>query len=90
MTDPIEKAKDLSQALYLAEKAPEVQYVLDLLVDRVEELKEALENLLSAADGITPTEAEFLNKTATINQDDWDDWDEAVKNARDILNWSTQ
>ena len=88
MTNPIENAVAHSQALYLAGQARPTQDVLNALIDRAEELEAALENLIRAAEGITPTEAEFLNETATINQDDWDDWDEAVKNARDTLNWS--
>ena len=85
MIDPIEKAAALSQALYLEGKAPEIQYVLDILVDRVEELQATLENLLTVADGITPTEEELLNETAAIDQDCWDDWDEAVREAKEVL-----
>jgi len=85
MIDPIEKAKDLSQGLYLEGKAPEIQYVLDLLVDRVEELQAALDNLLTVADGITPTEEEFLEGRAVIDEDCWDDWDEAVHEAKEVL-----
>ena len=86
MTNPVENAVTLSQALYLAGKDTETQDILNDLIDHAEELEAVLENLIRAADGITPTEAEFLNETATINQDDWDDWDEAVKDARNILN----
>ena len=85
MTNPIENAVTLSRALYLAGKDTETQDILNDLIDRAEELEAVLENLLTAADGITPTEAEFLNETATINQDDWDDWDEAVKEAKEAL-----
>ena len=85
MIDPIEKAAALSQGLYLEGKAPEIQYVLDILVDRVEELQATLENLLTVADGITPTEEEFLNGKARISLPDWDDWDEAVREAKEVL-----
>ena len=85
MTNPVEKAVAHSQALYLAGKDTETQDILNALIDRAEELEAVLENLIRAAEGITPTEAEFLNETATINPDDWDDWDEAVRDAREVL-----
>ena len=86
MTDPIEKAGNLSQSLFIAGKDTETQDILNALIDYTNDLQAALGNLLTAADGITPTEEEFLNETAAIDPDCWDDWDEAVREARDILN----
>ena len=85
MTNPIEKAKDLSQSLYLAGKATETQDILNDLIDYAEDLEAVLENLLTAADGITPTQEEFLAGKARISVPDWDDWDEVVKEAKEVL-----
>ena len=85
MTDPIQNAINHSQALYLGGKAPETQAILNTLVDRAEELQAALENLLSVAHGITPTEVEFMEGRAVIDQVCWDDWDEVVKEAKEVL-----
>ena len=86
MTNPIENAVAHSQALYLAGQARPTQDVLNALIDRAEELQAALEDLIRAAEGITPTTAEFMEGRAVIDKDCWDDWDEVVKDARDILN----
>jgi len=88
MTNPIEKAAAHSQTLYLADKAPETQAILNALIDRATELREALDNLIAAANGITPTEEEFLYETAAIDPDCWGDWNKAVQAARDALNYS--
>jgi hypothetical protein len=85
MQNPIENAIDHSRTLYLANKAPETRDVLDALIDYAEGLRAVLEDLVEALEGVTPTEAEFLNETATIDQDAWDDLDEAVREARDAL-----
>ena len=88
MQDPSENATAHSQALYLANKAPKTQAILNALIDRAAELREALDNLIAAANGITPTEEEFLYETAAIDPDCWDDWDKAVQAARDALDYS--
>jgi len=88
MQNPIEKAKDYSQALYLDDDAPETQAILDALIDHAEELRTALDNLITAADGITPTEEELLIGPVEIDLDCWDDWDKAVQAARDTLDYS--
>ena len=88
MINPIEKATAHSQELYLDDKVPETRDVLNALIDHATELREALDNLIAAADGITPTEEELLIGPVEIDQDCWDDWDKAVRDARDVLDYS--
>ena len=70
---------------YIAGKDAETQHILNDLIDYANDLQAALENLLTVAHGITPTEVEFIEGKATIDQVCWDDWDDAVKEAKEVL-----
>ena len=85
MTNLIEKAEDHSQALYLVGTAPETQEILNALIDHVLVLQDTLDNLVLATEAVVPTEAEFLNETAVIDQDAWDDLEAAAQDARNLL-----
>ena len=85
MNNPIDRAKTHSHAVYLKDGTTSTVKAIDDLVDLAEDLAAKLQNLISAADGITPTEEEFLEGKATIDQDCWDDWDDAIDEAKAVL-----
>ena len=85
MNNPIDRAKSFSHAAYLQFGNTDTVKAINDLVDLTEALAAKLQNLISAADGITPTEVEFLEGKADIDQDCWDDWDEAVKECKAYL-----
>ena len=85
MTDLIKKAKSHSLALYLDGKDIETQRTLNALIDYAEELQAALENLINAADGITPSDEEFMDEQMAIDADDWDDWLTIVDEVKKVL-----
>ena len=85
MNNPIDRAKSHSHAVYMQDGTTSTVKAIDDLVDLAEDLAAKLKNLINAADGITPTEEEFLEGKAAIDQDCWDDWDEAVKECKAYL-----
>jgi len=85
VNNPIDRAKAHSHAVYLKDGTTSTVKAIDDLVDLAEDLAAKLNNLINAAEEITPTEEEFLDGKAVIDQDDWDDWDDAIDEAKAVL-----
>ena len=82
---PIDACERYNQELYLANRDPETRRLLSELIDTAHSLVEALDSLADACETITPTDEEFQSGLAAIDNDVWDDFDEAVAEAKKIL-----
>ena len=85
MQSPIDRAKAHSHAVYLKDGTTSTVKAVDDLVDLAEDLAAKLRDLIAAADGITPSQEEFMDEQMEIDPDDWDDWGDVVGECRKVL-----
>ena len=85
MQSPIDRAKAHSHAIYLKDGTTSTGEILDALTDLAEELVAKLNNLIDAADGITPSEEEFMDEQMAIDPDAWDNWGNVVAECLKVL-----
>ena len=84
MQNVINRAKSHSHAIYLKDGTTSSVKAIDDLVDLAEDLAAKLRDLI-AADGITPSQEEFMDEQMAIDPDDWDDWGNVVGECRKVL-----